>query len=616
MNFDQLRTVLWLRWRLTVNQVKRHGHVWLVIVAIIFWLVLITSVCSFFGSISFGFYLARHLGPYEWMFVWDGIVLAFLSLWTAGLLIELQQSELLSLHKLLHLPISLEGTFVCNYLTSLISLTVGLFVPIMFGLSVAMIATNGWAMVVVPFLIISFVLLVSSVTYQFQGWLATMMQNPRRRRTVVATLTMVIILAAQSPNFINIAFQRSMRLNQNKQMSEATFVQELNQRVARGEMKPEEIQSQIESFRQQQTRHRKAARAEFVDRIKTIGATVTAVIPVTWLAYGVKGAAEGNIWPGLLGCIGAVLISVASLRRSYRTALRLYTGVMDSQVRSAAARPAATASDAKKATPANLLERNWLWASEQVAVIAWSNLRSISRSPETRILVVAPILAPVIMVGLLYAHGATIPVIFRPLIGLGAIAIPMLSLAQLLQNQFGVDRSGYRALVLTAATRRDILLGKNISLLPVIMFLSVLIVVFMQFALRVPLSDLVGLLLQTASIYLMYCMTGNMVSIWFPAAVATGSLKPASANSRVIVAHVVFGLLFPIMWLPALAAYGISALVGFFWLSTPYIPLFLLLSTVQLALTAVLYLRVLRWQGSKLQEREQIILQAVADRPE
>ena len=615
MNFDQLRTVLWLRWRLTVNQVKRHGRVWAVIVALIFWLALITSIFSFFGSISFGFYLARKLGPYEWMFVWDGIVLAFLSLWVTGLLIELQQSELLSLHKLLHLPISLGGTFVCNYLTSLISFTVGIFIPIMFGLAVAMILTNGLTMIVVPFLIVTFVLLVSTITYQFQGWLATMMLNPRRRRAVVATLTMVIILGAQSPNLINIVFQRSMRSNPNKQVAEATFVQDLNQRVARGEVKPEEFQQHLNDFREQQSRRRKADRAEVIDRIRTIGATVTAAIPFTWLAYGVKSAAEGNIWPGLLGCMGATLISVASLRRSYRTAIRLYTGVIDSQDRSGGIRPDPKVGTAKVPAPANLVERNWLWASEQVAAIAWSNLRSASRSPETRILLVAPILAPVVMAGLLYAHGATIPSVFRPLIDLGAIAIPMMSLAQLLQNQFGTDRSGFRALVLTSAPRRDILLGKNVSLLPVIMAMGVLILAFMQFVLWVPLSNVTGLLLQTAAIYLMYCMTGNMISIWFPAAVVSGSLKPASANSKVIIAQVAFGLLFPIMWLPALAVYGIHVLLGAF-LPIPYVPTFLLLSGVQLLLTTVVYLRVLRWQGAKLQEREQIIVQAVADRPE
>ena len=57
------------------------------------------------------------------LYVWDGLVVAFLFFWLIGLLTDLQRSEALSLDKFLHLPVSLAGVFCINYLSSLLSLS-------------------------------------------------------------------------------------------------------------------------------------------------------------------------------------------------------------------------------------------------------------------------------------------------------------------------------------------------------------------------------------------------------------------------------------------------------------------------------------------------------------
>src|SRR6185437_6566448 len=43
----------------------------------------------------------------------------------------------------------------------------------------------------------------TAVTHQFQGWLASLMLNKRRRRTIIVVFTMVFVLFAQVPNLIN-----------------------------------------------------------------------------------------------------------------------------------------------------------------------------------------------------------------------------------------------------------------------------------------------------------------------------------------------------------------------------------------------------------------------------
>ena len=53
--------------------------------------------------------------------------------------------------------------------------------------------------------------MVSGVTYQLRGWLATLMVNKRRRRNILAAFTLGLILLCQTPNLINITFARSRR---------------------------------------------------------------------------------------------------------------------------------------------------------------------------------------------------------------------------------------------------------------------------------------------------------------------------------------------------------------------------------------------------------------------
>src|SRR5207247_1499819 len=71
-------------------------------------------------------------------------------------------------------------------------------------LVVVLLLVGVFAMLVVLPLVAAFALAVTALTYQFQGWLASMMVNPRRRRTVIVLLTAGFILLFQLPNLINI----------------------------------------------------------------------------------------------------------------------------------------------------------------------------------------------------------------------------------------------------------------------------------------------------------------------------------------------------------------------------------------------------------------------------
>ena len=111
----------------------------------------------------------------------DGLVVAFLFSWAIGLLIELQRSEVLSLEKFLHLPCRSRAPFLINYFSSLLSVTLALFIPSMIAFGVALAFSHGPALLLVLPLLAAFVFMVTALTYQFQGWLAALMVNKRRR---------------------------------------------------------------------------------------------------------------------------------------------------------------------------------------------------------------------------------------------------------------------------------------------------------------------------------------------------------------------------------------------------------------------------------------------------
>src|SRR5262249_29390907 len=129
----------------------------------------------------------------------------FLFAWLIGLLTQLQRSEALTLEKFLHLPVSLTSVFFINYVSSvLLSFSLILFGPAMLGLALGLAFGRGPMMLLQLPLLASFLLSVTALSYQFQGWLAALMANPRRRRTVLVVLTAVVLLISQVPNLINV----------------------------------------------------------------------------------------------------------------------------------------------------------------------------------------------------------------------------------------------------------------------------------------------------------------------------------------------------------------------------------------------------------------------------
>ncbi|MGH7943298.1 MAG: hypothetical protein ACREFR_19745, partial [Limisphaerales bacterium] len=200
MNWEKLKTILWLRWRLTCNQSRRNFGAGLVVS------ILFGAAAAFFALGSFaagllagGFALAGASAMDLW-FTWFGITAGFLFIWTLGLVMELQRSETIDLQKLMHLPVALGPMFVINFLASNFTLSVIIIAPAMAGLAIGLAFSRGLEMALLLPLAAATVFMISAWTYCFRGWIAQLMTNPRRRRTVLMCLTFSFILLAQGPN--------------------------------------------------------------------------------------------------------------------------------------------------------------------------------------------------------------------------------------------------------------------------------------------------------------------------------------------------------------------------------------------------------------------------------
>jgi hypothetical protein len=611
VNWQHLKAFIWLRWRLRFNQVQRSGTVNAVILVILAVGAVCLAVAMLIGLFFVGLFLLPLAPPEALLLIWDGVVLVFLFAWCLGILTELQRSEALSLTKFLHLPVSLTSVFLINYLSSLVNLILIVFAAGLFGLVLGEICARGPALLLVLPLLAAFFLMVTALTYQFQGWLAALMVNQRRRRTVIVVVTALFILLSQLPNLINIL--------QPWRDQERELSRELA--AAEGKLKAERQAHQItaDQFRQRQAiltlRHQEKVQ-ELEQQtwavIQQVGTVANVVLPPGWLALGATAAEQGDVLPALLGTLGMLLIGTVSLWRSYRTTVRLYTGQFASgEKRRPTKSPPAQATARRR----RLLEARLPWVSEQASAIALSNFCSLARAPEVKLILLTPCLMVLVFGAMAYHNGLALPAATRPLAAYAGLMMVLLSMVQLVGNQFGFDRSGFRVFVLCPAPRGDILLGKNLACAPMMLGLSFLVLVLVQVVYPLRWDHLLAMLPQLVSMYLLFCLVANSLSILAPVAVAAGSLKMSQMKGVPLLLHMAFVCLFPMVLSPTLLPFLVEVVLD--WLGWANgVPLALLLALAECAGVVILYRRLVDWQGGWLQAREQKILETVASRAE
>lgn len=618
MIWQHFQAFVWLRWRLAVNQWRRAGAFNSALMIVITVLAVATMIPLFIGTFALAAYLIPRAQPAYLMWAWDGLIVGFLFFWLIGLITDLQRTEPLSLSKFMHLPVTVTGAFLINYVSSLLRLSLIFFGPIMLGYGLALVYTKGAPMIIPLLSLGALLLMVTALTYQFQGWLASLMSNPRRRRTVVVVTTMVFILVSQIPNMINMSAGRS---------TFGRFEAISRKHVEESQALVTELQSKKIAFEEFERRRKELDEAHRSAREQVNRATfekwergtrfANIAVPAGWLAVGVRYAAQGQVWPSLLGLLGMSLIGSASLWRAYSTTVGIYQG----RFTSGAPRPVVAAASttavpiAKPAKEgAQFLELRIPGLSEQVSVIALAGLRSLIRSPEAKMMLLTPLIFGVIFGPAIWRDGHKFPELVRPLVALGAMVMLLLGLLQLMGNQFGFDRDGFRVFVLSSASRRDILLGKNLSFAPVALGMGAVLLIVIQIVCPLRWDHFLATIPAYVSMFLMCCVFTNLSSIYTPIYIAPGSMKPSNLKATTVLLQLLmFMIIFPVAQGITFLPLGIEAFVRFLgWPAA--IPTYLVLSLVQCAAVVLIYSLIVQWQGSLFRGRELKILDVVTNR--
>src|SRR5262249_35471473 len=124
-----------------------------------------------------------------------------------------------------------------------------------------------------------------------------------------------------------------------------------------------------------------------------------------------------------------------------------------------------------------------------------------------------------------------------------------------------------------------------------------------------------AILVQMVSMYFLFCMLANWLSILVPMPIATGSLRRANVKLLPALIVFVFVSMFPMTLVPTLVPVGVAALLDWLeWL--PGVPVCFLLSLPMCAAVLYVYHLMLPWQGRVLQGREQKILTVVTSKAE
>ncbi len=575
MNWSQLKTILWLRWRLMRNQFYRRGELNIVLTILIAVIGTVASVGGLLGGFLIGGWLLPKASPVLLMFVWDLVIVVFLFFWMIGIVREVQRAEAIDIHRLLHLPVSLKQIFLLNYIASYFNFDLLILVPGMVGLILGLMWGKSVLMIWLAPLVFSFLFMISAWTYCLRGWLVALMSNPRRRRTIIVAMTAAIVLITQVPNlYLNV-------FNRQKYHPRKTTTQPKS--------KPQDLWTQLEE---------QLAVPSYLSAHK--------YVPPLWVGGGAGALARGDAWPALGASLASLGIGFLGLARAYQSTRRYYFG------RAVEGAPQAAAPEAEvHVTRKNFLEGDLPWAPKPAIPVSLAFFRSISRAPEVKMALFGNIIMLVVFAGLFLSKTWTISSgRWGAFIATAAMALSTFGLTQLMLNQFGIDRSGFRSLVLLPTERKYILLGKNMAFLPIALGMGALFLVFLHFILHLTLLTFLATCLQLFEIFLLLCALGNLVSILVPYRISAGSLKPTKVPPKVTVILFLSHMFFPVALFPAILGPALGLLSTYFgWMRGDIVNL--LVSLLLTAVVAAFYWKSLGWLGRLLQKREQEILQAV-----
>lgn len=605
MNRSQLRAILWLRWRLTRNRIRRLGTVNAVVTWVIMSVGCVASWAGGIGGVLLGRFALAQSQPVVLLGVLDLAVFIYMLFWLTSLLIELQRSESIDLTKLLHLPISLQKVFVLNYIVSLFTPSIVLTVPALTGLAIGLALGRGIRWLLLMPLVLGFVFMVTAWTYCLRGWLSMLMANSRRRRTIIVALTMAVVVLGQAPNVI-LSSDRARKkifaeIKPAAKFSPSTHPAPTDLAPTTSPSTSPTPSEPIRTAPAPTPRRGRSLTPEAVAFLQRLHAWV----PLGWPGLGAMSLSEGRRHPAVLGTAGSLGIGLIGLGWAYRVTIRFYTGADKPTRRRSAGHRAPTR------PRAGMVSWSLPGVPDTIAALALASLRSLVRAPEIRMMLLMPLLFLVLFASMFFAQSQKAPAsLVRALAMPGIVLFLLFGLAQMLSNQFGFDRDGFRVLVLLPTARDRVILAKNMAFAPIVVGIGFPALLGMAVLLRLPVSALLSAWAQFLSGFINALVIGNLFSILSPYRFSPGSLKPTKMTGTLLLLGFACQMLMLLSFAPLLLPGAIDWLVrkaG--WL--PGWPIHLLLSILLFAVSATFYELTRPSLGRLLEQREQRILELV-----
>ena len=191
----------------------------------------------------------------------------------------------------------------------------------------------------------------------------------------------------------------------------------------------------------------------------------------------------------------------------------------------------------------------------------------------------------------------------------------MICAVQLIGNQFGYDRGGFRIYVLSPIPRRDVLLGKNLAVAPFTLGLIVVALIGLECLCPLRIDHFLAAFAQGLAMYLLFCLLANAVSIIAPIPMAAGAMKASQVKLTPLLAHFALLFAFPIVIGPLLLPLGLELLLAEVT-GIKVLPIALPLTLGLLVGVVYVYRHGLDFLGRFLAEREQRVLEIVTSKSE
>ena len=654
MSARRLKAIFLLRWQLNRNAFRRTSAFSAAVYIILRVLFLLGLVGGTIGAFFLGKSDALAANPNRILWLVSGAISAFLFFWLIGLLAELQRSDSLDHRRMAHLPISLKEMFLFNYAVSHWTPSCLLFLWISAGFVIGTMFRFGGRMALISGLLALMILAISSWTYALRGWLTKLMLNERRRRSLIVWMTCAVILMVQVPNLL---FNNSLfgfravaeterierRLTRDIEYAESRF-KDIKETAKRAESNliEEDLQltsPQSEAWRQQNLRRHqerlRKARERLRETFEAYRTSLQENAPGDWrlqpeTALSIFQSAFPPLWPASAAASIArneqgqykrafwIALELAGL--CYLALIRAFRAIQSefqmpsprSQQRFK--REETTPKNSGKTKPMkNWLERNLPGISNPTAAVAWGTLRCLTRMPEAKMTLLIPILLLVVF-GALYFDdlAASKPDAFVRFLPSSILFLSFMGSLPFFTNAFGFDRSGFCAIVLSPVPRSQILLGKNLAILPPFLLLAALPLFGIQLLARPPILYTISAFLQALTLCLLLTLFGNLLSIKAPYRSKPGSLQPVKTKSGV---SALMNMLFPFLFILLLIPTTMPLLVEELSQWMPFFPFHwnITLSALSLLVIAFSYRQSLHSMGNLLASREQEILRVVTE---